>query len=294
MNVVPVEASVASEIPLQGHTLIVPGSGGLAHLGELCLDALITTLSLQRVAVVLSNNVLPVAMSSAFVEPGATGEGKAITTAAELYQGAFAPGITILQLRSAPVAGRRRALAEEILTWARGAGVAQVLVLASCSSHVKTDADLGVATQLRYVALGAAVEPGGEALEELLPLGFGLPEEVLGGQPGTEAAATQLLRGSGLASALLSLAASQEDGGSPTGGGPASFDPPARRRTPGVLCLLGLTSEALDPSLPELLVKAAFRQLAGRLPGGKAAPLQSPPSWRLHQVLPAPDRRLWA
>ncbi|CAJ1359308.1 unnamed protein product [Effrenium voratum] len=262
MKVTPTSAP----LDLRGHLLVLPGAGGIANLGELCVDALITTYGLQRVAIVETRHLLPVAMVCAF------GEGP-ITTAAELYQ---APGVTlsVLQLRSGPVEGKRWALAKELLHWAHSVGVDQVLLLASCSAHVKSDADLREASPLRQLG----------SVSGLLPLGHGEPD--LNCAPGSAGAARHLLRGSGLARPLLEAAAEPQS--------PSSFSPPSRV-APGVNCICGFTNEILDWRLPEQLVEAACQYLAQcAVP---QQPLKRPLSWQLAQqaqiASPFDNAQLW-
>mmetsp|Transcript_70418 Transcript_70418/g.155305 ORF Transcript_70418/g.155305 Transcript_70418/m.155305 type:complete len:269 (-) Transcript_70418:22-828(-) len=255
----------------KGQTLVLPGAGGIANLGELSADALIATYGLQRVAIVENKHLLPVAMVNAF-----SAESPAVTTAAEIYQAPCgSSSLTVLQLRSGAVEGRRWAFAKELLRWAKDVGVATVLVLASCSAHVKGDADLSEASPLRGLAAGGR-------LPELLPLGHGLSDAELADGPGTASAARHLLRGSGLARPLLEVAA---EPGSP------SFAPPSRV-APSVCCICSFTNETLDWRLPMQLVDAAADYLS--LPKN---PLVRPPSWLLAQqaqMAPPPENlQLW-
>eukprot|EP00442_Polarella_glacialis_P011795 CAMPEP_0115160198 /NCGR_PEP_ID=MMETSP0227-20121206/70659_1 /TAXON_ID=89957 /ORGANISM="Polarella glacialis, Strain CCMP 1383" /LENGTH=269 /DNA_ID=CAMNT_0002572043 /DNA_START=69 /DNA_END=875 /DNA_ORIENTATION=- len=225
MRVVPSEG--AGELDLRGHTLVLPGCGGVAHLSELCVDALVTTYGLSRVAFVQTRHVLPVAMISAWSTPGSAADPLAITTAVELYQGANAPGLTVLQIRSAALDGHRQALAREILSWTREAGVAKILMLASCSAHVKRDADLDSSSELRSIWVGGGIASEASTGKlDVNPLGHSVPEEELGGAAGSAAAARLMLRGSGLARVLLLQAA--EDLEVPTEASGAAFAPPPR------------------------------------------------------------------
>lgn len=265
---------------LKGHTLVLPAIGGLAHLGELVVDALVTSFKLKRAALIHSRHLLPVAMASAW-ELGVAERGAlALTTAAELYQSVGAPRLSVLQLRSPVVEGRRRALAGELLAWARAAGVGEILVVASCSSHVKVDADLEASTELRYLRV-PSVSSEGPSLslsQDVLPLGHGLAD-VLDGSDNL-AAARQLLRSSGLARPLLLLA--EEANSSPDAQG-----------LPSVLCLVGLTSDVLNWHVLEHLSRVACACIAERPAAAVEAKLQPPPSWRFHAELAATPLRLW-
>eukprot|EP00434_Breviolum_minutum_P025705 symbB.v1.2.022716.t1/scaffold2026.1/size92022/5 len=257
----------------RGKTLVLPGAGGIANLGELCTDALITTYGLQRVAIVESAHLLPVAMVNAFGQTS-----PALTTAAEIYQAPTGDSpLTVLQLRSGAVEGRRWALAQELLRWAKEVGVSTFLVLASCSAHVKGDVDLAEASQLRALSVRTSELP------ELLPLGHGLSDAELNDGPGTASAARQLLRGSGLARPLLEAAAEPQS--------PSSFAPPSRV-APSVCCICGFTNETLDWRIPAQLVDAAAGYLS--LP---KTPLVQPPSWLLAQQAqlapPSENLQLW-
>lgn len=279
MRVVPCEESTT--LDLQGHTLIVPGCGGLCQLGELGVDALVSTYKLSRVAIVESRHLLPVAMVTAFESKPTKDSDKPVllTTAAELYQGAAMPLVSILQLRSLVAEGCRKVLASEILGWARDAGVSTVLILASCSSHVKRDADLRANTELRFVSSGDkpdSLASGISADADLLPLGHSASD--LEGSPQSIAVARQMLRGSGLARPLLIQAEELEQAGA---SGSLSIH-----------CILGFVHEVLDWRLPEKLVKAALRCLASS--PDEAPTLVPPPSWHLAQQAAMPsDPRLW-
>lgn len=285
MRVTPTEAN---ELDLRGHTLVVPGCGGLAQLGELCVDALVSTYGLQRVAIVESRHLLPVAMASAFKTPS-NGVAEPITTAAELYQSKDVPRLSVLQLRSPAAEGRRQVLAQEILDFASDSGVSSILILASCSSHVKRDPDIRATSELRSVC----VSNEGAADNDITPLGFGIPEEELGGASGSSAAVRCLLRGSGLARPLLLLAAGREEASSSK----PNFEPPPRSSSqPGVDCLLAFTHEAFDWRLPEELSRAACKRLSRRCaaPDSKLVP---PPSWQFamqaEMMSEYSDPRLW-
>eukprot|EP00930_Biecheleria_cincta_P000963 TRINITY_DN102142_c0_g1_i1.p1 TRINITY_DN102142_c0_g1~~TRINITY_DN102142_c0_g1_i1.p1 ORF type:complete len:282 (+),score=52.27 TRINITY_DN102142_c0_g1_i1:53-898(+) len=281
MRVVPCEES--KTLDLHGHTLIVPGCGGQCQLGELAVDALVSTYSLSRVAIVESRHVLPVAMVSAFESKQSQDTDKPVllTTAAELYQGAAMPRVSVLQLRSAVVEGYRKSLAREILGWARDAGVSTVLILASCSSHVRRDADLRASTELRFVSSVGKPDSLASSIStdpDLLPLGHSVSE--LEGSPQSVAVARQMLRSSGLARSLLIQSEEME---------------PAQSGAAGSLsvhCILGFVHEILDWSMPEKLAKVVLRCLASS--ANEAPTLVPPPSWHLAQqsVMPS-DPRLW-
>eukprot|EP00931_Biecheleriopsis_adriatica_P016078 TRINITY_DN11977_c0_g1_i1.p1 TRINITY_DN11977_c0_g1~~TRINITY_DN11977_c0_g1_i1.p1 ORF type:complete len:287 (+),score=81.03 TRINITY_DN11977_c0_g1_i1:48-863(+) len=271
MQVIATEASKA--LDLKGHTLVVPGCGGVAHLAELSVDALITTYGLSRVAIVESRHLLPVAMPSAWADPACNSQAASLTTAAELYQGTE-PGISVLQMRSAVREGRRQALSREVLSWAREMGVAKVLVLSSCSSHVKRDADLSAGSELRYALVGSDCESL-KADAAVLPLGHSVSEEELRGSADGPAAAQAMLRGSGLARTLL-MQAAESSGLS-------------------VHCIACFANEILDWRLPEQLSRAACRYIAASA-GGEEKALVQPPSWALAlkaMMAPPVDLRLW-
>eukprot|EP00927_Polykrikos_kofoidii_P073220 TRINITY_DN69282_c0_g1_i1.p1 TRINITY_DN69282_c0_g1~~TRINITY_DN69282_c0_g1_i1.p1 ORF type:complete len:351 (+),score=63.52 TRINITY_DN69282_c0_g1_i1:110-1054(+) len=311
MKVVPTDA--CGTLDLTGHTLVVPGCGGLAHLGELCIDALVKTYGLSRVAVVRSSYLLPVAMASAWELPKealSSAEANStqqtplkLTTAAELYQSASAPRLTVLQIRSQPVAGRRGAVAQEIWAWARSMGIAEMLIVAPCSSHVKVDADFAASTELRFVrsqgGVDAPTDPAGNPLP-LLPLGFGggahagmgVQEEAVAEKAATDSVAAtpgklrggdlsdagELLRGGGLARPLLEVAGEAKAAASQ---GDASF--------PTATCLLGLTSEMLDWRVTEQLAKVACLVAAVKTGAAQAPPFCVPPSWEFEAASAPPQ-----
>eukprot|EP00933_Yihiella_yeosuensis_P028323 TRINITY_DN22136_c0_g1_i1.p1 TRINITY_DN22136_c0_g1~~TRINITY_DN22136_c0_g1_i1.p1 ORF type:complete len:290 (-),score=52.08 TRINITY_DN22136_c0_g1_i1:106-975(-) len=289
MRVVSTEDS--GQLDLRGHTLVVPGCGGIAQLGELCVDALISSYGMDRVAIAESRHLIPLAMPSAWKAPDAKGVALPITTSAELYQSKAAPSVSILQLRSPTVEGRRKALARDILAWARSVGVSSVLVLASCSAHVRVDADLRENSELRCLSSSSSTVRDAGAV---LPLGHSLSEEELGGPCGSAAAARLLLRGSGLARSIL-LAAAEESLEASSKTGTETFDPPFRAGAVSVDCLMAFTNDVLDWRLPEQLTKAACSRLESRH-GVKTPEMKPPASWRFSmqaEMLFGTDPRLW-
>lgn len=289
-------------LDLKGHTLVVPGCGSLAHLGELCVDALVSTFELKRKAIVESRHLLPVAMSSAFELPGKQDNALNLTTAAEIYQGS-APNLSVLQLRSAVVEGRRGALAAELWAWACAQGVSELLIISSCSSHVRSDRDLASGTGLRFVCLGgeeSACAKDFSSGPAVLPLTHGLSEEESKeNEDPSVAAIFRFLRGGGLARPLL-LRAAEEAAAKVTGAqeeASKDFTPPPRAsgNCPSVLGLFGLTSDILDLQLTEQLALAACSCLAAKLKLQPAPRLRAPPSWiyEMEASAPAPERRLW-
>jgi len=294
MRVVSVEEG--GKVNVSGHVLVVSGCGSLAYLGELCVDALVSSFDLGRAAVLESRHLLPLAMASAFAAPGAQGALAAtLTTAAEIYQSAAVPKLSVLQLRSGIVEGRRQAFVQELWTWARSGGVAEIIVLSSCSSHVKADADMAAHTDLRYVFVGGSTPTEAElgVGKAALPLGHGMTEEDLQLGPTREIASIhRFLRGGGVARPLLLQAATAADG---EGGAEAKpgFDPPPRSKPPGALALLGLTGEALDLQLTEHLARCALDVVAARLRLETPPALKAPPSWLFEMEAPTLERRLW-
>jgi len=285
------------ELDLRGHILVLPGCDSLAHLGELCVDALVHSFGLRRVAVVESRHLLPVAMASAWELPGKQqGAGNALTTAAEIYQSEAVPNLSVLQLRSAVAQGRRQALVRELWVWACAQGVAEVIAISSCSSHVKVDADLAARTDLRYVFIGASSVTAAELGlgPNALPLSHGLSPEDLDAHENREVAAVlRFLRGGGLARPLLLHAAEVASTAKPAGDGQEFAPPPRIGSCPSVLGLLGLTSEALDFQLTEQLAHSACAVLACRLKMDQNPTLKPPPSWLYELEAAAPERRLW-
>lgn len=297
MQVVPTEASgdgSPAALDLKGHVLVLPGAGGAAHVGELCIDALIATWGLRRVAIVQSRHVAPVAMASAWERPAdAAKRPLALTTAAELYQGPSAPGLTVLQLRSPALEGRRAALASELWSWARSQGVAHVVVVAPAAAFVKVDADLQAATELRYVHLRSrsGSDGGGELLvkaglgSQVLPLAHSLPqpEEAQEGIVGRDLEAVQkLLRGSGLARSLLLLAGGDDEATS-TGAAP---------ELPEVTGLLAFSSAGRNWRVVEQLLRATCQVLAARIQT-PAPEVKFPPSWHIEAASAQPVQYLF-
>lgn len=268
--------SLKGPLDLQGHVLVIPGSGGLAHLAELAVDAVVTSFGLSRAAIISSRNVLPVVMASAWKAPEEA-PGVELTTGAELYQALDGKlKLSVLQLRGPVVEGRRRALAQELLFWAREAGVAEIIILASCSSHMKTDADFAADTELRSIQQ-IRKSPGMELGDRVIPLGHSLSSELQSGEPPS---VYQILRGSGIARPLLLLAEEAA----------ADADGPD---FPTITCLLGLTGEVLNWPVMEQLSHTVCTGLSRRLEGTAEVTLRAPPSWRYYASMTASPQQLW-
>lgn len=282
------QAEKHDAVSLRGHTLVIPGLG-LSPLGEFCVDAVVATFGLTRRAIVQSRHLVPLAMASAWEtrRDGQSAE-RGLTTAAELYQSPNAPQLSVLQIRSAVLNGRRRALVEEIWAWACLEGVAQVLVVSPCSSHVKVDHDLAASTNLRYIQAGLADLPALEAKlgPGVLPLVQAAPEDESGEETacGGAAGALQKLRGAGLARLFLSLAGRA----APEGAAAADTSPP------NVLCLVGYSTEVLDWQLTHQLTDTVCAFLAKQLAAPAPTPqFTAPPSWRLEQEAARMVPPLW-
>lgn len=302
-----------SKVDVRGHVLVVSGCGSLAYLGELSVDALISSYDLQKVAVVESPRILPLVMASAWAAPGEAGcAASVLTTAAELYQGVGAPGVSVLQVRSAIVEGGRGAFVAELWAWARAEGVAEILVVSSCASHVRVDADIDAGSDLRYVYIGSGQTPDVSSLGlggNALALDHALSEDDLRLHTSRQVAGVfKFLRSGGIARPLLLQAAEARhdalgEGSAADGELTASdkvFDPPPRSpsamgnaSSPAVFALLGMTTEALDLRLTEQLAEATCAAVASRA-GLPAAPaLRKPPSWLFEMEAPTLERRLW-
>lgn len=281
------------DVGLRGHTLIVPGVGGITHLGQLCTDAVVATFDLHQVAIVHSLHVLPVVMASAWAATEEAKRHPPLTTAAELYQSAAKPLLSVLQLRSPIIEGRRRAFAEELWCWACSEGVAELLILGSCSSHVKGDADLVAATDLRYVCINtvdrdAMVKTLGG---EVLPLGHNLEDGSAAGHDGDVAAVQQLLRGSGIARSILLIAFERAQQGAAAEG---NKEPSSTANTLGVLCLMGMTAETLNWHGMTQLARVACKCIETKSPSAPAAAeFRSPPSWQFQMEVAASPQQLW-
>lgn len=278
---------------LRGHTLVVPGVGGITPLGQLCTDAAVATFELHQVAIVHSRHVLPVVMASAW-EATARAKGHLpITTAVELYQSTTKPLLSVLQLRSPIIEGRRQTFAEELWCWACSEGVAEILILGSCSSHVKGDADLVAATDLRYVCVNLADK---DAIvktlgSEVLPLSHNLEDTSSSEQDRDILAVQQLLRGSGIARSILFNASesTQQDASAE-----CNKEPCSAANAPGVLCLIGMTSETLNWHGMTQLARVACKCIERRLPPAMAdIEFRSPPSWQFQMELAASPQQLW-
>jgi len=281
------------DVSLRGHTLIVPGVGGITPLGQLCTDAVVATFELHQVAIVHSLHVLPVVMASAWEAAEEAKRHLPLTTASELYQSATKPLLSVLQLRSPIIEGRRQAFAEELWCWACSEGVAELLILGSCSSHVKGDADLVAATDLRYVCINPVDRHvmidtlGGD----VLPLGHNLEDSSTAEHHGDVVAVQQLLRGSGIARSILLIASERAQQGTAA---ECNREPSSEANAPGVLCLMGMTAETLNWHGMTQLARVACKCIETRSPSALAATeFRSPPSWQFQMEVAASPQQLW-
>mmetsp|Transcript_64167 Transcript_64167/g.101788 ORF Transcript_64167/g.101788 Transcript_64167/m.101788 type:complete len:287 (+) Transcript_64167:34-894(+) len=284
MQVLPTKAG--TELSLVGHTLVLPGAGGTAHLGELAVDALISTFGLRRVAVVQTPLILPVAMPSAW-QGSQQSENLELTTAAELYQSETVPSLTVLQIRSPPVDGRRRALAKELWDWACNARFSQLLVVSPCAAYMRQDADLNSKTSIRFAHTGTCTDPAALVAEagfgeQVLPLSNSLPpvstddEEEASNENRHLAAVQQFLRGGGLTRPLLYEAAEatiSHEG-----------DAKAKGDLPAIFSLLAYTTAILDFQVLEQLARAACVLTSSRL-GLQVPEMKFPTSWALEAAM---------
>lgn len=277
MQVVP---QAGDNLSLTGHTLVIAGAGNAAGLGELAVDAVITTFGLSRVATVQSPLLLPVVMSSAWKPALEQQSGRLeLTTGAELFQSEAVPALSVLQMRSPPVEGRRFALAKEIWAWASSVGVLQIVIVAGCAQWMRQDADLNAITPLRFAhaslgdsdELTALLAKAGlsEFVLPLLPVAApeepAAPEEVCA-EPRDIVAELRVLRGGGLTRPLLFEAAEA-----------AAADAGAKTKA---LALTAFTSSIVDMRTLEQLAKAACALTAAKL-GVQPPAMKFPQSWAL-------------
>lgn len=123
-------------------------SAGFDHVGELALDGLIETLQMRKVGVIQTNAVLPSVMPSAFAEfETATAE---LSLPVEVFSNEHLK-LTAVQIRAVVLPSRRKLLARQLVEWAAGLALKEVVVLADSSAHVKNDADLELG-DIRWVA----------------------------------------------------------------------------------------------------------------------------------------------
>lgn len=310
-----------NELDLHGHTLVVPGCG-LGHLGELAVDALMTTFALRRVAIVQSPYLLPMVTSSAWEPPSCQEEigartPLALTTAAELYQGTKDQHLSVLQIRTGATDGKRRAVAQEIFAWAEVAGVSNLVIVSSCASYVKIDQDFAAQTELRFIGIGEGASwPEQAGLgTACLPLGHGLADSARKAQEKAAAdAAAATAEGLDEAASRAAAALAEADARAAAasdeaavvqevlrGGGLArpmflaavGAQRAELRSQPamGALCLVGMTTESVDMGIVEGLTQALVRCLIAG-PGIHAPQsIRAPISWMLEAM--APNRRLW-
>lgn len=262
-------------LDLTGHTLVLPGAGGVAGLGELAVDAVITTFGLSRAAVVQTPFLLPGVTSSAWKLPADQQAAKLeLTTAAELYQSDAVPCLSVLQMRSPPVDGRRRALAKELWMWAAKAGVSQIVVVGPVAAYMRLDTDLNSASPIRITSAGLGNADDITSLltkaglgQFVLPLaGPAEPEDVESvAREKDLVAVQQMLRGGGVTRPLLSEAVEAAS---------------SEQRLPEILALLAFSVPSVDMGTLEQLAKAACALTAARL-GVPPPAMQFPPSWAL-------------
>jgi len=304
------------KLSLTGHTLLIPGAGGTAGLGELAVDAVITTFGLSRAAVVQSPLIMPSVMSSAWKLPAEQQSGRLeLTTAAELYQSETVSGLSVLQMRSPPVDGRRRALAKEIFAWASSAGVTQIIIVGPCALYMREDSDINAKSPLRFAHTGIGCTSDelvtlllkAGLSEWVLPLAGVAPdlelpvpaEAAAGGYPATAApeetaaagsenrdllAVQQMMHGAGLTKPLLLEAAEAVDAANATNKG-----------IPQAFSLLAFSAASVDMATLEQLAKAACALAAAKLGLQSAPAMKFPPSWALkaEESIKLPAMYLW-
>jgi len=162
---------------LKGATLVLPAVA-TGNVGELALDVCIASLAHAGHAHLAGRledpNVLPVVGSDAYGLAGppapqggaaAAGALSAMTlspappplaTALELFAVQGAPATFLLQQRAPAMKGRQEAAAQSLAAWARGAGVARVVVVCGLDAGLRRDAQI-TGPQVRY--LQAATTP---------------------------------------------------------------------------------------------------------------------------------------
>lgn len=125
-----------------GKTLVLPGGNSMGYASELAIDALITHSGAIRCGFLQSEIFLPVALPNCFGKPG-------ITTGTEFYE---AGNLIFLQLRAPyAVASASSQLAAFLVELRETEQLKDMLVVATVSSHLRTDEDLRSPQVLRVV-----------------------------------------------------------------------------------------------------------------------------------------------
>ncbi|KAG6830461.1 hypothetical protein H0H92_000614 [Tricholoma furcatifolium] len=128
---------ISSQVQFSGKTLIVtPGQPvvSTANVSQLAVDVLIASLSLQRLAIINPEYLVPIV-------GGRDEGGEGITTPAELY-GATELNILVIQQRSPVLKSRKEDFVSSLLQWIQTSGVASVLFLSGVDLSNRTDAQM--------------------------------------------------------------------------------------------------------------------------------------------------------
>ncbi|KAI8470845.1 MAG: PAC2 family-domain-containing protein [Monoraphidium minutum] len=226
---------------LRGACVVLPAVA-FFNVGELAVDALISTLRLRLAARLGAPDLLPVAGNDAFDHEAGGG---LLATALELYSAGLGSKLFVLQQRAPAIPGRQKAFSAGLAAWLVAAGVAEVVVLAGLDAQYRRESQLEgpqarflTASQLAAAAAAPPPPPGGAAAG--------------GAAPGAEEAAARL---AGLALSGREAAAAEAAGAL----GVAALEPDALARELELHSLLPpwpLLSALAAAPLPALLLGA--------------------------------------
>jgi proteasome assembly chaperone 2 len=134
----------AESANFQDNTLVLPALT-LGHVGQLALDAIITTLKLPKVGYIDEPNVLPTLSNDAFAA-----DQDSLTTSLEVFHSSEKK-VTILQQRAPVVRAYNAQYAASIIQWAKSAHFKEIIILMSADATRRNDEQL-VGTQFRFAS----------------------------------------------------------------------------------------------------------------------------------------------
>eukprot|EP00762_Andalucia_godoyi_P007680 ANDGO_07959.mRNA.1 Proteasome assembly chaperone 2 len=133
----------------EGKKLLIPAVG-CANVDQLALDFVISSFSLRCVAVLHSEDLIPVA---GYAEDAQDDGIERILSTAEFFAGADLPDVVILQLRAPAIPKRESSFVGSFLNaCASKLGISDVLLLSGVNSAWRNDDQLMISSPFRYIS----------------------------------------------------------------------------------------------------------------------------------------------
>ncbi|KAI9090461.1 PAC2 family-domain-containing protein [Phlyctochytrium arcticum] len=137
---------------LEGTTLLCPAPNGLGNIGQLAVDLLIATFSLQKIGFLESPDLLPVCGHDTYDQE----QQPRLYTTFEVFQGTISgKQYSVIQIRSPVIKKRAIAFAQDFADWIASTGFKNIVLLSGLDAGRRNDQQMS-ASRLRHFSTDRA------------------------------------------------------------------------------------------------------------------------------------------